>query len=138
MSAIKIDRFGGMIPAWDSRLLPPTQADLSVNCYLIGGNLIGWRQPKLLRALKNSAAKYVYRILNEDPNDTSITAPNSFFMEFEDADTLVIKSPVVDDSFQRYYWASPSTPPSYNTYDRILTAIRPGCSGYQARAARPA
>jgi hypothetical protein len=137
MSAIKIDSFGGMIPAWDSRLLPPTQADLSINCYLIGGNLIGWRQPKLLRALKNSAAKYVYRILNEAPNDTSITAPNSFFMEFEDADTLVIKSPVVDDSFQRYYWASPSTPPSYNTYDRILNGDPPWLLGVPASGCNP-
>ena len=74
MTAIKLDKFGGQIPAWDERLLPEGQASLSVNCYLFSGALIGWRQPKLLYTLRNSAAKFAYRLPNKDTNNTSITA----------------------------------------------------------------
>lgn len=51
--------------------------------------------------------------------DSAITS-NSYWLEFEDHDTDVIRSPVVDDRFHRYYYASPSLPPQYNTYDRIV------------------
>jgi hypothetical protein len=109
-----------MLPSWDSRLLPDGQSDYSLNCYLFSGALIGWRQPKLLRQLNNTAAKYVYRIPDRRTNDTLITASDSKWLEFPDPDTNVIRTPVVDDSFQRYYAASPSDVPRYNTYDRIM------------------
>jgi hypothetical protein len=120
MSALKLDKYGGMLPAWDSRLLPDGQADYSRDCYLFSGALTGWRQPKLLRQLENSAAKFVYRIPNRETQNTAILAPDSFWLEFNDPDTTVMHSPVVQDEFQRYYWASPSGPARYNTYDRIV------------------
>jgi hypothetical protein len=46
----------------------------------------------------------------------------STWMEFLDQDTNVVRTPVVDDVFQRYYFASPSQPPEYNTYNRIAAA----------------
>lgn len=42
------------------------------------------------------------------------------WLEFTDPDTNVLKSPVVGDRFDRFYIASPSTPPQYTTYDRIM------------------
>jgi hypothetical protein len=51
--------------------------------------------------------------------DASITG-DSVWMEFDDPDTDVLRSPVVDDNFDRYYFASASVPPKYNTRDRIL------------------
>jgi hypothetical protein len=62
MPAIKLEQFGGMLPAWDNHLLSTGQGAQSVNAYLFSGRLEGWRMPKLLRALNNSAARYVYRI----------------------------------------------------------------------------
>ncbi len=62
MTAFKIDKFGGQLPAWDDHLLPDGQSANAVNCYLFGGNLTGWRQPKLLHTLNNSAASYAYRL----------------------------------------------------------------------------
>lgn len=50
--------------------------------------------------------------------NNSITAPSTW-LEFDDLYTNVVKSQVVDDKFQRYYWASPSVPPQYNTLARI-------------------
>jgi hypothetical protein len=61
MGTIKIEKFGGQLPAWDDRFIPEDQASFSQNAYLYSGALIGWRQPKLLRALNNSAAKFAYR-----------------------------------------------------------------------------
>lgn len=62
MPALKIEQYGGMLPAWDPHLLPAGQATSCTNGYMFSGALEGWRQPKLLRQLQNSAAKFVYRI----------------------------------------------------------------------------
>lgn len=62
MSSIKLEQFGGTLPAWDAHLLPAGQAASAQNCYLFSGALTGWRKPKLLRALQDSAARMVYRI----------------------------------------------------------------------------
>lgn len=137
MTAYKIDKFGGMLPAWDTRLLPEGQADFSLNCYLFSGALIGWRQPKLLRALRDSAAKFVYRLPNRETSDTAITAADSFWMEFPDPDTTVMHSPVVQDEWQRYYWACSSDLPMYNTYDRIIAGEHPWVLGVPASGCAP-
>ena len=62
MPAEKISQFGGMLPAWGSQLLPNGQAADCNNTYLFSGYLNGWRAPSLLRALNNTAARYVYRL----------------------------------------------------------------------------
>jgi hypothetical protein len=76
MTAYLVDKFGGMLPAWNDRLC--LTASFSENAYLFSGTLIGWRRPKLLRQLTNSAAKFAYRIPNHDTNNTSITADDCF------------------------------------------------------------
>jgi hypothetical protein len=120
MSALKLGSFGGMLPAWDERLLPDGQAAYARDCYMISGALIGWRQPKLLRYLNNSVAKFVFRVVNKDTNNTAITASDSKWLEFNDPDTNVMRTPVVQDRYLRHYAASPSFRPIYNTYDRIM------------------
>lgn len=70
MGATKLDQFGGMLPAWDDRLIPAGQAALSKDAYLFSGALVGWRKPKLLRSLLNSAATFVYRL----PTNVQATA----------------------------------------------------------------
>lgn len=137
MSALKLDKFGGQLPAWDSRLLPDGQADYSLNCYLFSGALTGWRQPKLLKQLRNSAAQFVYRVTNTVTNNTAITADDSKWMEFLDPDTTVMHSPVVQDQFNRFYWASPSTVPRYNTYDRIMNDEHDWILGVPASGCTP-
>ena len=62
MGQVHIQKFGGMLPAWDDRFIPDDQASFSNNAYLYSGALIGWRTPKLLRALTNSAAKFAFRV----------------------------------------------------------------------------
>jgi len=134
---LKLDRFGGMLPAWDDRLLPDGQAAYARNGYLISGSLIGWRQPKLLTTLKNGDAKYVFRIPSKITNDTRIIAPDSFWMEFGDPDTNVIHTPVADDQYDRYYFASPSQPPQYATYDMIIAGVNPWLLGVPGSGCAP-
>ncbi len=276
---LKMDQFGGLLPAWEKTLLPIAQGAQASNTDVFSGSLQGWRKPKLLRELTNTAAAFVYRIptvtqelarvnlimianANQgdtfkvgeevylltatvtDPYDVKIgatatdTAANIFaaltegdgagtvygtgtaynpsisnaqdintldstniggvdypwimlaaadygaasntiavaestanarlswlsgtnslaatttrftggrnpsfdnritgvakWLEFEDPDTKVMKSQIVDDQFKRYYVSSPSLPPTYNTYDRInadedfwlLGVPAPGC-----------
>lgn len=142
MPAKKLSQFGGMLPGWSTRLLPDGQSSKSVNSYVFSGDLEGWRLPKFLRALNNSAARFVYRIpittLNsegEEVFDNSITGASTW-LEFDDPDTNVVRSQVVNDQFQRYYSASPSQTPQYNTLARIqagspnfqLGINPPGCA----------
>lgn len=279
MPGFKLEQFGGRLPAWNDHLLPNGQAAESLNCYLFSGALTGWRTPKLLRALNNSAARMVYRVptvtsatataylvfvanVNEGDtvkifeetytftatvtdayhallggsavlsaanlvaaltdagtagtnygngtvanprvdSDTCVASVHDFgagdkpyilveapdfgaafnttivaestanarviwlsdltslsnttgfytgglnetfdsaitgaatWLEFEDRDTNVMRSPVVDDRFQRYYFASPSLPPQYNTYDRIVAGNDPWLLGVPAPGCAP-
>jgi hypothetical protein len=273
--AFVLEQFGGMLPAWNDHLIPQNQASSSQNGYLFSGTLEGWRTPKLLHTLLDSAAKFAYRLprqsedianailyvlakpvdgdtvdLGEEVytfrdvvaaaydvligadavaaathlfaaftiedgkstnvgvwygtgttrnpainqhepvttnvlatdtpriqvfaptfgaayNSTAVVASNaarlewryndvatthfqggtnlsfdtsitgsSVWIEFADPDTDVMRSPVVDDSFDRYYFVSPSVAPKYNTRDRLeqglphwlLGVPAPGCS----------
>jgi hypothetical protein len=136
MAPLKLEKFGGMLPSWDNLILPEGQAALSINSYLFSGTLVGWRQPKLLKALLNTT-KFAYRIPNKNTNNTAITAADSFWMEFTDADTAVMRTPVVQDSFQRYYWMSPTDVPRYNTYDRIIAGDHSWKLGIPASGCSP-
>lgn len=62
MPGIKLEQFGGMLPAWDPHLLPTGQAAFAKNGYLFSGALTGWRAPKVLRSLTNPSAAMAYRI----------------------------------------------------------------------------
>lgn len=140
MPAIKLNAFGGELPAWSPKLLPDGQASQSINGYLFTGELEGWREPTLLRALNNGAAQYVYGIpfttFDAAGNaifDTSITG-NRTWLEFGDIDTTVVRSQIPNDQYQRYYWAAPTLgPPQYNTLQRIQN----GQSAFQLGVPQP-
>lgn len=277
--SFKLQQFGGMLPAWDSHLLPDGQGSYSKNSYLFSGALDGWRTPKQLFDFASPSTQFAYRLplltqsfatatvvfINDDnvldgdsitlgeeiytfrdalsgasyevligatadltalnlfnaftidngaatnegvtygtgtvanpaidqttPVSTAILAAGpariqvfapatgaaynstlvgdttggarvqwqylsapttnfnggvnptfnsnitgpSVWLEFDDPDTDVMRSPVVDDSFDRYYFASPTVAPKYNTRDRIQAGLpawllgvpAPGCS----------
>jgi hypothetical protein len=62
MPALKIEKMGGMLPAWDDTNLPVSQAASAENCYLFSGALQGWRTPKLLRTLNDPLATAAFRV----------------------------------------------------------------------------
>src|SRR6185369_5653239 len=68
--------------------------------------------------------------------DRDITG-TATWLEFDDQDTDVMRSPVVNDTFGRYYFASPSLPPKYNTYDRIVNGDNAWLLGVPAPGCDP-
>lgn len=118
MVAIKLRNFGGMIPAIDDTLLPDTAASQSTNTWVWPGALEGLRKTEFLRSV-TTGTRLVYRIPQDE--DQPYNYDYSFYMEFADPETTVIRSPIFDDTYARYYWASPTQRPRYNTRARILS-----------------
>lgn len=106
-----------MLPATDDRLLPPTAGAYSRDAYLYSGTIIGWRKPKVLKNLVSASTRMAFRV----PAALSATdiTDTSYWLEFTDVNTHVIRTPVIEDTFQRYYFASPSVVPKYNVISRI-------------------
>src|ERR1039458_2624679 len=105
MPAIKLEQFGGQMPAWEPHLLAPGQAANSVNTYLFGGSLQGWRLPKFLRNLTNSASQYVYRI--PTVSQSCATAFLVFLTNPNPGDTVLIG----EDTYVLVASISPTTAP---------------------------
>lgn len=135
MSAVNLKNFGGMIPTMDPTLLPENMAEDAVNCWLYSGALEGYKTPKAVYTCTSGTTKKVYRFPLNGFATNDFT--NSHYMEFADADTDVIRSPEVNDSYQRYYWCSPSQSPQYNTYARILSNSSPLTLGIPAPSVMP-
>jgi hypothetical protein len=121
MPALKLRNFGGMIPALDSRLLPDNQAELSENTWVYTGALQGFRKPVPIHNCASDLIRKVYRIPIQYYDKAHI--PDSYWLEFENPDTDVVRSPTVGDQYDRYYWASSQSfsqiKPQYNTRARI-------------------
>lgn len=117
MASIRIKGFGGMVPAIDDRLLPDNQAARSEDAWLNSGALIGLPSLTLLHTCDLVAAAKVYRL--PASYGASQVFDDSTWLEFENPFTDVIRAPVVDDSYDRYYWVSSSDVPRYNTRARI-------------------
>jgi hypothetical protein len=141
MVAIKLNAFGGTIPATDDRLLPDNMAAYAVNAWLYSGLIEGFRSPKLLHTCASPTTKRVYRIPKEFVDQDHMI--DSYWLEFPYKDVDVLHSPTANDSFERYYWAgdplsSVSFPPKYNTMARIAAGSSPYLLGIPAPTYAPA
>ena len=117
MVSALIKNFGGMLPTADDHLLPDQYAAEARDTWLVHGTLIGL---PLLNPIHNNASSLigaVYRLPLSYSNPTYMYS--SSWLEFTDRNTNVIHAPVFGDTFDRYYWASPSDVPRYNTRARI-------------------
>lgn len=131
MVAVKINAFGGTIPATDDHLLPDTAATVSRNAWLYSGALVGLVAPKQVRAMTNTGYGKAYRIPNNYFDAEHFD--DATWMEFSHIDTDVIRSPIVDDTHGRYYWASPADVPRVNS----LARIQAGSSAYKLGVIQP-
>jgi hypothetical protein len=123
MVAIRLEDFGGLIPRASDRLLPQTAATVARNVKLLSGEVRGLRVPKLLQdfSLLPYEVKRAYRWEWIDVyGDT-----HEFWQTFADPTTDVLRSPILNDSYDRYYWCSETQRPVYNTRDRILAGDPP-------------
>jgi len=123
MVASKISSFQGMIPGIDDRLLPENAAADAANTWLYSGKLEGIRQPKSVHVCTLANTKRVFRIPTTFTDYGHIS--DAFWMEFTDPDTDVVKGPIANDAYDRYYWTSPTTGPKFNSATRIRSGYEP-------------
>jgi hypothetical protein len=124
MVAIRLDTFGGMVPAVDDRLLPQNQAARSEHVWLYNGTLEGMREPVLVHTCTDPDTQKVFRLPRNAAYDKSSIA-DSDWLEFTNKDTDVIRAPLDNDTYERYYWAASAGEPQYNTKARILDSDPP-------------
>lgn len=117
MVAVRIDAFGGMVPAVDDRLLPENGAALAQNTWLYSGALQGMRTERFLKTL-SATTKKVYRIPTNYTDKDHLA--DSYWLEFNEENIDIVRSPTVNDTFKRVYWAGLGTVPKYNTEARII------------------
>ena len=117
MVAVNIASFGGMIPSKDARLIPQNHAARAENVWFYDGTLRGMGETRHIRDLDNPTARSIFRLPKVGPSRENLL--DSYWLEFVDEDTSVIKSPVASDQFERYYISAPSHVPLYNTRARL-------------------
>lgn len=135
MGAFKIDTFGGMIPAVDDRLLPDKSASFAQNVWMYSGTLVGRPVPLFLRNCSVAGTTKVFRLPNNYTDLLHIS--DSDWLEFSDINTDVVRGATVGDTFDRYYWASPTAVPSYNTRTRIKAGFSPYTLGIPVPGVAP-
>lgn len=135
MVAVKLQEFGGMIPALDARLLPQNASADATNSWVYSGAIEGTRKPQTIYTPSGSKITKSFRIPKQYYDKEHIS--DSYWLDFQDSYTTVIHSPTVNDSFERYYWASPSDIPYYNTKARIANANSPFKLGVPAPTVAP-
>lgn len=135
MVAAKLQAFGGMIPAQDDLLLPEMHASYAENVWLRSGTLDAFRQPTVVFTAGSTAITRVYRIPKGNKSKEYI--PDSYWLQFENANTSVVESPIANDSFGRRYWAPDALGPRYTTLARIIAAQTPYVLGIPAPSIAP-
>lgn len=139
MVALKLEQFGGMMPAVDPRLLPNNAAGLTRNTWLYSGALQGYQTQTQLYTATSSTTNMVYRIPASYYDKQHIQ--DSYWLEFDNPDTDVIRSPVINDSYERFYWAGNQNfnqiVPKYNTKARIAAGQSAYTLGVPAPSTAP-
>lgn len=122
MPAIKVETFGGMIPIVDDRLLQPHSASHAENAWLLNGRIEPFIAPVPIHTLANPNARYAYRIPLVSSSVKNIK--DSLWLEFDNPNTVVVRSPVTGQVDRRYYFTDGQNPPGYTTDARII-ALNP-------------
>jgi hypothetical protein len=115
MTAVKLEGFTGLIPRVSSRLLPNMSATTARNTKLLSGEARGFRVPRQVKDLSGNymTIRRAYRIPYAD-----YEYENDAWLFFDSRDVDIVRSPLVNDQYDRYYWAGDGRP-KYNTFQRI-------------------
>jgi hypothetical protein len=122
MFKVKISPFGGLIPKFGSRLLPPSSATIANNVKLQSGQLKPLRAPELI-AEPNKPSPLMTVYLARQNIDTQ-----AWFSWVEDVD--VVRAPLPVETESRYYWTGQGNP-KFATYTLAVTG---GGDNYPALA----
>lgn len=129
MTALRIERFMGMAPKLSNRLLPDNAASSAQNARLLSGELRGVRTPSRIHQFSSGTNLSAYRLYKS--NGTAV------WLGLTNADSDVVKGPLVNDSYNRHYWTGEESYVAYNSDTRIENgdaAYRLGVPGPTAAA----
>lgn len=124
MTGFRLEQFSGIAPRYGVRLLPNSAGTVAMNCKLLSGELRGLRAPREVKDL--TGLPYTVRRVYRIPYSTGETFEpdaNDLWLAFDSIDVDVVRSPLTNDAFSRYYWTGDSIDgngwPKYNTLARI-------------------
>jgi hypothetical protein len=120
MAMLRLAGFSGMWPIRDVRALPDNAAAYAMNIRADGGAYLKPARTHQIRVSVASTTNFVYSIYTGTDPVSQPVFTNSFWWQHIDPNTDVVRSPLVNDSFQRYYWASPSGGLKYAPKSDIL------------------
>lgn len=141
MTALRIEKFMGIAPKISDRLLADSSAVTARNARLLSGELRGFREPEILHGFDGGEGsndfptvlpdpiKYAYRALKSDGTEV--------WMAFGNADVDVAKGPLVNDSYERYYWTGEEAYVAYLPIDDIVAGDAPLRLGVPGPTAAP-
>lgn len=121
MPGIKLEMFQGLIPRVSPRLLPSMAATEAKNTKLLNGEVRGFRA---LREIADFSAgsvtpvRKVFRVV-----DNAGVNPDAW-LTFDSRDVDVVRSPIINDQYDRYYWAGDGRP-RMNPYSRVYAGSTP-------------
>jgi len=115
MPGMKLEAFMGLVPRSSDRLLPPMAATAARNTKLLNGEVRGFRALREEADFSAGAVSPVRRAVRVVDN-AGINA--DAWLTFDSQDVDVVRSPIVNDGFDRYFWAGDGKP-MMNTYARI-------------------
>lgn len=116
MAGIKFEGFQGLVPRTSPRLLGPMNATVARNTKLTSGEIRGFREPDQEADLSaiTSVLGRAFRV-----PDT----PADSWLAFASKNIDIIRSPLVNDAYDRYYWAGDGRP-KMRTGDDIKNGIQ--------------
>ena len=80
MTALRFEKFGGQMPIYDERLLPPDNAAYVENAYLQSGTLEPLAADIYIHTLSDIDKKYAFRIPIANPGIDNMV--DSYWLEF--------------------------------------------------------
>lgn len=114
MTAIIIQDFGGRLPSRANRLIPDNFAQVAENVKLIYGDLRGYNDFTIVHEFPTSTLpKRVWHVKNTAQTATA-------WYGSTDPEAELIKSPIVNDAFDRYYLFQKGQPPKVLTFSQIV------------------
>lgn len=121
MTVFKFEGFMGLMPRYSTRLLPNMAATVARNIKLLSGEARGFRVPREVKDLtaESFTVRRAYRIEYQEYD-----GDESLWLAFSSRDVDVVRSPLVNDSHNRYYWAGDGVP-KYSPVSRIISGSTP-------------
>ncbi len=130
MTAIVIRDFGGRVPITGDRLIPDNAATVAVNTDVLSGELRGIHAPGALYTFQSSSPTYK-KVAHFDYNG------QSYWFGLNTPDSDIVRSPLANDAYGRYYMVDPGTLPRLITQDIVQNGGTPFLLGVPAPTGAP-